>query len=128
MGLFDRIKRAVAGSSDDGDTAASNQKEAAAQTATSSRAAPAGTVSASGMNADQTLQAIVSFLVEHSENKLSVGDIDPDADVFEYGYVDSLRVAMLFDFIEDRWGVVVPEVEIVGRLNTLKALAEFVAS
>ena len=80
------------------------------------------------MNADQTLQAIVSFLVEHSENKLSVGDIDPDAGVFEYGYVDSLRVAMLFDFIEDRWGVVVPEVEIVGRLNTLKALAEFVAS
>ena len=67
-------------------------------------------------------------MAEHSENKLSVVDIDPDADAFEYRYVDSLRVAMLFDFIEDRWGVAVPEVDIVGRLNTPKALAEFVAS
>ena len=79
-------------------------------------------------SADDILQAMVSYVVEISEGKLRDADIDRGVDIFDYGYVDSLTVVQLLDFIEERWGVNVPETQTVGRLNTLKALAEFIAS
>ena len=128
MGLFDRIKRAIARDPAvaAADATSPQATGASAQDATSSRTALTGAASARGANASDTLQAIVSYLVETSESRLRVTDIDTDVDIFEYGYVDSLRVTKLFEFVEQRWGVVVPEAEIVGRLNTLKALAEFI--
>ena len=130
MGLFDRIKRTIVGdpAGASGDATAPEGTGATAENAASSGTALTDAGSTSGANPDTTLQAIIAFLVENSENKLRVADIDTDVDIFEYGYVDSLQVTKLFDFVEERWSVVVPEVEIVGRLNTLKALADFIDS
>jgi len=113
MGLFDRIKTAIA----------SKPADPADVVATAPKVPPA-----TAGSANDTLGAIVSYLVESSQNQLRATEIDTGVDIFEYGYVDSLRVTKLFEFIEERWGVVVPEVEIVGRLNNLKALAEFIDS
>lgn len=130
MGLLDRIKRAIAGDPAVAAADATDPKTtgATAQYAASSKAALKETASTSEANSGDTLQTIVSYLVENSESRLRVTDIDTEADIFEYGYVDSLGVTNLFAFVEQRWGIVVPEAEIVGNLNTLKALAEFIDS
>jgi acyl carrier protein len=47
--------------------------------------------------------------------------------VFDAGYVDSMNSLTLLDFIEERYGVEVPEVDLVGGLSTVAALAEYVA-
>ena len=122
MGLFDRIKRAIAG----GPAAGTEVKPS--ETAFAETAAATHTTSTNEAAPGETLEAIVSYVVELSENRLRAAEIDAEGDIFEYGYVDSLRVTQLFEFIEQRWSVVVPEAEIVGRLNTLKALAEFIDS
>ncbi len=46
--------------------------------------------------------------------------------MLDAGYLDSMNSLSLLDFIEDRWGIVVPEVELVGRLATLEALVDYV--
>jgi len=80
--------------------------------------------------ADADSAAIAAVLKEHvvalSDGKLD-DDIDLKAPLFDYGYVDSLSSVSLIEMIRERYAVDVSEVELVGRLNTLEALARFVA-
>jgi acyl carrier protein len=62
-------------------------------------------------------------LVELSEGRLDFEEIDPSVSILDYGYVDSLSSVRLLAFIEDRYGVEVPEVELVGRADSLERLA-----
>ncbi len=52
-------------------------------------------------------------LVELSEGALGFEQIDPTASILDYGYVDSLSAARLLQFIEKRYGVLVPQTELV---------------
>lgn len=38
-----------------------------------------------------------------------------------------MNALTLLDFIEERYGVVIPEVELVGGLSSIEALSEYVA-
>jgi len=66
------------------------------------------------------------FFVERSGGSLTPDAIDPTVHVFEAGYVDSMNSLTLLDFIEQRFGVTVPEVDLVGPLSTVAALADYV--
>jgi acyl carrier protein len=67
------------------------------------------------------------FFAERSGGALEPDAIDPTAHLFDAGYVDSMNSLTLLDFIEERYGVEIPEVDLVGGLSTLSALAEYVA-
>jgi acyl carrier protein len=67
------------------------------------------------------------FFAERSGGALEPEAIDRNAHLFDAGYVDSMNSLTLLDFIEEQHGVTVPEVDLVGGLSTLSALAEYVA-
>jgi acyl carrier protein len=67
------------------------------------------------------------FFAERSDGSLAPDAIDRTRHLFDAGYLDSMSSLALLDFIEERYGVEVPEVELVGGLGTLASLAEYVA-
>ena len=67
------------------------------------------------------------FFAERSDGSLAPDAIDPTLHLFDAGYVDSMSSLTLLDFIEERYGVAVPEVDLVGGLGTLADLAAYVA-
>jgi len=69
------------------------------------------------------VEALRAMLVEVSEGKLRARDIDPTANLFDFGYVDSLSGVMFLARIEEQWGVQIEDVDLMRRLNTLEALA-----
>lgn len=74
----------------------------------------------------ETLEVLRAKIVELSENRLGPDEIDPSAHLFDYGYVDSMSAATFLSFVEDRYGVSVPDVELVAKLSTLDAIVDFV--
>ena len=71
--------------------------------------------------------ALRGFFVDRSGGALAADAIEPTRHIFDAGYVDSMSSLTLLEFVEERYGVVVPEVELVGRLSNLVALAKYVA-
>ena len=66
---------------------------------------------------------LVALLVEVTEGKLQARDIDPTANLFDFGYVDSLSGVMFLARIEEQWGVHIEDFDLLERLNTLEAVA-----
>jgi acyl carrier protein len=51
----------------------------------------------------------------------------PDQDVFDVGF-DSMSLSRLLVFVEDRWGVRIPDEEVVvDEIATLEKMTDFVA-
>ncbi len=67
------------------------------------------------------------FFAERSAGELTPDSVDPSVHLFNSGYLDSMSSLTLLDFISERYGVAVPEVDLVGGLCTLSGLAEYVA-
>ena len=72
---------------------------------------------------EDVVGALVALLVEVSDGKLGAGEIDPNANLFDFGYVDSLSGVMFLARIEEQWGVHIEDFDLVERLNTLEAVA-----
>lgn len=72
------------------------------------------------------VESLRALLVEVSAGKLSARDIDPSANLFDFGYVDSLSGVMFLARIEEQWGVHVDDLDLVERLNTLESVAAHV--
>lgn len=70
---------------------------------------------------------LLALLVQSAEGKFAAEEIDPAANFFDYGYVDSLTGVVFLAEIEERFGVEIDDMEVVERLNTLDALAAHVA-
>jgi acyl carrier protein len=68
-------------------------------------------------------EALCALLVEVSEGKLKANEVDPAANLFDFGYVDSLTGVMFLARIEERWGVHIEDFDLVERLSTIQALA-----
>ena len=49
--------------------------------------------------------------------------IDPAASLIDHGYLDSLSAASFLAQIEEEYGIEITEVDLVGRLASLEALA-----
>jgi acyl carrier protein len=69
------------------------------------------------------VEALCALLVEVSEGKLQTRDINPAANLFDFGYVDSLSGVMFLARIEEQWGVHIEDFDLVERLNTIEAVA-----
>jgi acyl carrier protein len=85
-------------------------------------------MAAGALSSEDLVEALRALLVEVSEGKLQAGEIDPAANLFDFGYVDSLSGVMFLARIEEHWGVHVEDFDLVDRLNTIEALAEYVAT
>ena len=86
----------------------------------------AATASNDAQGREEVDAALRRFFVERSRGGLDADSIDASLHMLDAGYLDSMNSLSLLDFIEDRWGIVVPEVELVGRLATLEALVDYV--
>jgi acyl carrier protein len=75
---------------------------------------------------DEILDALRRELVENSDGDLTLDMIGPGEALFESGCVDSVSAVALLNFIEERYGVCISEVEVVGRLSTLEMLARHI--
>jgi acyl carrier protein len=71
-------------------------------------------------------EALRSLLVELSDGKLREDDVDPTANLFDFGYVDSLSGVTFIAEIEARYGVRIEDLDLVERLTTLDAIAAHV--
>jgi len=85
-------------------------------------------MSLNGTAAADLVEGLRAILAEVSEGKLAARDIDPSANLFDYGYVDSLSGVMFLARIEETWGVQIEDFDLVKRLNTIQAVAEFVSA
>lgn len=108
-------------------------KRAFADDEAASAAAPAeterGAASASGNGVSGAILAhLRETVLELADGRLTSDDIDPQAHMLDYGYIDSLSAVTLIATIGEHYAVEVAEVDIVGRLSSLSALAEYVAS
>lgn len=72
---------------------------------------------------EDLVEALRALLVEVSEGRLQPDEVDPNANLFDFGYVDSLSGVMFLARIEEQWGVHIEDFDLVDRLNTLEAVA-----
>jgi acyl carrier protein len=80
-------------------------------------------MAASAAAAENLVEELRALLVEVSDGKLQAQHIDPSANLFDFGYVDSLSGVMFLARIEERWGVHIEDFDLVEQLNTLEAVA-----
>jgi len=80
----------------------------------------------SAATAEDLVESLRALLVEVSDGKLQAADVDPAANLFDFGYVDSLSGVMFLARIEEQWGVHIEDFDLVERLNTLEAVAAHV--
>ncbi len=80
------------------------------------RVAPPGSVG-------DVRERLRSRLATLSDGRLSVEAIDPAASLIDHGYLDSLSAATFLAQIEEEYGIEITEVDLVGRLASLEALA-----
>ena len=76
---------------------------------------------------DALRDELLLLLVEATEGKFRADEIEPSANFFDYGYVDSLSGVVFLAEIEERYGVEIDDMEVIERLNTLDLLAAHVA-
>lgn len=76
-----------------------------------------------GVEADELVRELTALLVEVSEGKLAAEDIHPSANLFDFGYVDSLSGVLFLARIEEQWGVHIEDFDLVERLSSLEAVA-----
>jgi len=107
----------------------SRSDSAAAASGEASDAAPIGLDAAplarSGPPAE-LVHVLRRRVAEISDRGVAFDDIDPTVSILDYGYVDSVSSVRLLGFIEERYGVDVPETELVGRANSIEGLAEYI--
>ena len=85
-------------------------------------------MAASSVAVEDLVEALRALLVEVSEGKLQPGDIDPSANLFDFGYVDSLSGVMFLARIEEQWGVHIDDFDLVERLSSIEAVAAHLRS
>lgn len=88
---------------------------------------PAPTQEAPAEARDPVVRALRQFVVDQSDGALSLDAVDPGAPLFEDGLLDSFSGVALLEFIEANFGVEIEEVELLGGLHSIDAIAGYVA-
>lgn len=86
---------------------------------------PAARTQTGTADSDSILADLRAWAVEISQEGLQAADLDPDPGIFDEGYVDSMSYVELLSRIEQRYGVAIPDEQVVG--STLRDLARYVA-
>ncbi|HEY8516463.1 MAG TPA: acyl carrier protein [Candidatus Binatia bacterium] len=98
------------------------------ESAATTRVARPSADGAAPLDAAKIRDELRACILEISDGKLREDEIDPQAPLFDFGYVDSLSSVRLLETIRATWGVEVAEVDLVGRLGTIEALARHIAA
>ena len=77
-----------------------------------------------GDDAEEIVAALREVVAELSEGKLAAAQIDADAHLFDYGYVNSLSAVMFLAHISERYGVEIEDVALIEEVTTLRAVAD----
>lgn len=77
-----------------------------------------------GDEVEDVVAALREVVAELSEGKLAAAQIDADAHLFDYGYVNSLSAVMFLAHISERYGVEIEDVALIEEVTTLRAVAE----
>jgi acyl carrier protein len=124
MSLLARIKKSLGGGTSETPT---GERPAAAAPAGAEVATPR--VDSSGpIESGPVLEVLRDKIAELSNGQLSAPDVDPGAILFDFGYVDSLTAVNLISFIETEYRVSISELDLVGSLNHLQAVADHIAA
>jgi len=75
---------------------------------------------------DAVLADLLAQVVALSEGELGPEAVDPDGHLLDNGYINSLSAVTFVAHIEDRYGVAIEDIELVGSLRTLRAIAQHV--
>lgn len=67
-----------------------------------------------------------ALLARLSEGKVREDEIDPTANLFDFGYIDSLSGVSFIAEIESRYGVRIEDLDLLERLTTLDAITAHV--
>ena len=73
-------------------------------------------------------EEIIQLLVELSEGRLTPAEIDSSANFFDYGYVDSLSAVEFIARIEENYGVVIEDMELIESYRNVDAIVARVAA
>ncbi len=95
----------------------------AAEPAVDAHPEPRPAADEAGAPAGSVLDNLADCVVRIGQGRFDRAAIDPRAHLFDAGYIDSLSSAELLSHIERRYQLRLPEVQLVGRLCTLEALA-----
>lgn len=69
---------------------------------------------------------LLAKLVELSEGELTPELIDPSGHMLDQGYISSLSAVTFIAHIEDHYGVRIEDMELLGALRSLEAIAAHV--
>lgn len=83
-----------------------------------------GEVSLSSLSREQLVELLREDLVELAEGKLDPGEIEAEGHLFDYGYIDSLTGVSFLARIEERFRVVIEDIELLDDLTSLDAIAK----
>lgn len=72
--------------------------------------------------------ALRQFFSDRSRGAIAAEDIDAGLHIFDAGYVDSMNSLSLLDFIEQKYGVPVSEIDLIGGLSTVAAIADYIVT
>jgi acyl carrier protein len=76
---------------------------------------------------DPVLESLRRRIAALSRGRLHPREVDADAHLFDRGYLDSLSYVEFLLHVEADWAVKVPDAQLIGRFNTLRALAAHIA-
>ncbi len=77
----------------------------------------------------QTEKAVEEYLLEGQTGNANKEPIDPDADLFKKGLVDSMGMLRLVAFVEEEFGISVPEEELrPENFRTIRSVCKLVHS
>lgn len=74
------------------------------------------------------LECLRGRIAALSRGRLRPGEVDADAHLLDRGYLDSLSYVEFLLYVETDWAVRVPDAHLIGRFNTLRALAAHIAA
>jgi hypothetical protein len=69
-----------------------------------------------------------AFICSSVPDPMSPDEVDPMMHMYDAGYVTSITAADLLAHVETRYGMDVSETQLIGRLQTLDALARHIVS
>ena len=72
------------------------------------------------------IQALRQQVALKSGGRLTVDEVDPDAQMFDRGYLDSFSYVEFLAFIEHAYQVRIDDSELAGHLRTIAAMADHV--
>jgi len=75
-----------------------------------------------GGGGEIVLGVLRGWISDNSELPLTVDQIDVDANLCDAGYIDSIKSAEFLVLIGERYGVFIPEADLVGKLSSLKSI------